>query len=71
MSQWQPIETAPTDGTAIDLWADGRRVTDCFWQRGWRQRYAEAPEAVEYSVALSERPATPTHWMPRPEAPKP
>ena len=38
MSDWQPIETAPRDGTLVDLWvinadADGeeRRVTDARW----------------------------------------
>jgi hypothetical protein len=29
---WQPIETAPKDGTVVDLWVRGRgRVTDCVW----------------------------------------
>lgn len=36
MRPWQPIETAPKDGTRIDLWlvdqdGDGERVTDAYW----------------------------------------
>jgi hypothetical protein len=29
--KWQPIETAPKDGTPVDLMIDGRRHTDCYW----------------------------------------
>lgn len=28
---WQPIETAPKDGSECDLWANGKRWTDCIW----------------------------------------
>jgi hypothetical protein len=32
---WQPIETAPSDGTTIDLWVNmgdsHYRETDCHW----------------------------------------
>lgn len=50
MSKWQPIETAPKDGTLIDLWCVdpgekaniGIRLTDVWWceeeicgQQGW------------------------------------
>lgn len=42
---WQPIETAPKGGTAVDLWVStphtlpsGRRVTDARWLDGkWRE----------------------------------
>jgi len=30
--RWQPIETAPKDGTVVDLWTiDGERIPDAFW----------------------------------------
>ena len=29
---WQPIDTAPKDGTKVDLWCDGERLTDCVWR---------------------------------------
>lgn len=72
MSEWQPIETAPKDGTHIDLWADGERLADCFWAEGedyghddchWRQCYAEASSSFQTAY-------DPSHWMPLPAPPK-
>jgi hypothetical protein len=28
---WQPISTAPKDGTIVDLYCVGERWTDCYW----------------------------------------
>lgn len=34
MTTWQDIETAPRDGTFVDLWRkDHGRLADCYWGR--------------------------------------
>lgn len=71
MSQWQPIETAPKDGTAIlvygvpvgeinDALTDGPVVGVAEWSYSG----FDCPHADAYSVRW-----TATHWMPLPEAP--
>lgn len=69
---WQPIETAPKDGTLIDLWMPGEgRLADCYWSTDgdeeayWFQRYAESGSA--FSIWNIDN--KPSHWMPKPEAP--
>lgn len=44
--QWQPIETAPRDGTQVDLWCvpplgTAGRVPDCWFSDGKWWRYSE------------------------------
>lgn len=68
---WQPIETAPKDGTVVDLWG-GERLADCRFfcpydedddeERRWYQRYAESDSWFYIDCE-------PTHWMLRPEPP--
>jgi hypothetical protein len=62
---WQPIETAPLDGTYVDLWvlydgdpAEGYREPDCSFDR---KKWADID-----GYPLHD---TPTHWMPVPEGP--
>ena len=61
MSEWQPIETAPTDGTQVIVYAascHGLRgfVSVCHWY-------------IDVGWCVDElRPVT--HWMPLPEPPK-
>ena len=63
---WCPIETAPKDGTKIDMWwvnrhGEGARETECFFGKGswrWHRSGIEVPSLY-----------TPTHWMPVPAAP--
>lgn len=72
---WEPIETAPMDGTEIDVWARNdkgmeRRICNVSWERmadwdgrefdGWTGMYPH------YGGKY-----TPTHWMPLPEPPNP
>jgi len=71
---WQPIETAPRDGTVIDLWEveknfGASRATDCRWckfpirggvREGWGYGLADDPDFLSGEV---------THWMPLPEPP--
>jgi len=66
-SKWQPIETAPKDGTAVDLWVksgDGKmrwRIPDCWWHTGsnlWR------------ALSVAIHPSNVTHWMPPPDPPE-
>lgn len=73
MSEWQPIETAPKDGTRVlvSLWAwddpaTGDRLTEIVYWGGddWRNGYPDDVDAFANTVN------PPTHWMPLPEPPK-
>lgn len=71
MSEWQPIETAPKDGTDIDIWASfgsgGERYTNVSFLRGaWRVLGVNELDQTTYV----EVDGTPTHWMLPPEPPK-
>lgn len=63
---WHPIDTAPKDGTEIDLWlvdetGDGCRKPDCYWcENLW----------ADYNGPLSCKWGEATHWMPTPKPPK-
>lgn len=62
MNEWQPIETAPKDGTDILGW-DGGDITVCRFSRG----------SWELSVTgwyAEDSDFDPTHWMNLPEPPK-
>ena len=62
MTKWQPIETAPKDGTHIlGLAYDDEEMTVIYW------RYDDG-----WSLSVSCEPASdsyfwPTHWMPLPK----
>jgi hypothetical protein len=61
---WQPIETAPKDGTRITLAKVGGPVwCDCRWRQMQRK-----PDRWESFIA--PLPFEPTHWMPQPPPPE-
>ena len=75
MSEWQPIETAPKDGTTILLYRPDAlpwgRVTPGKWEE---QKYHKRPAPfweIWYKIggAYESRTWEPTHWMPLPEPP--
>lgn len=58
---WEPIETAPKDGTIVDLWhKDGFRITDEWW-------IEDGDDGFWSGLFLSD---SFTHWMPVPTAPE-
>jgi hypothetical protein len=65
MTDWQPIETAPTNGPPIDIWAvnahGGWRFPDCVWKG---DAWTFAGFALKRYGGVWA-----THWMPLPEAP--
>lgn len=63
--KWQPIETAPRDGTKIDLWASGQRWADCSWTGScWF-----TPDIYDCGAEMERFGHHPTHWMPVPPPP--
>ena len=58
MSDWQPIDTAPKDGTEVLLWWFRRHVVGSYVAGGWTDE------------SLGQYDVSPTHWMPLPEPPE-
>ena len=63
MSEWQPIETAPRDGTLI-LTFDAEQESQCLVSH-WK-------DSLDYWEPGTWRDdgGTPSHWMPLPEPPE-
>jgi hypothetical protein len=70
MGQWRPIESAPKDGSEVDVWCaseaegddGGYRIANAWWCRvdaRWRY-YGDERTAWAHQ---------PTHWMPVPDGP--
>lgn len=77
---WQPIATAPKDGTVIDIWANGWRRTDCHWGKpdhscGEAGEYCDSdwhtaePDWVDSLFGEFLHVKNPTHWMHLPKPP--
>ena len=65
---WQPIETAPRDGTEMLLW-DGTNLgvgfrTDTAWGLVFELHNWEWGHEISFKTVY------PTHWMPLPEPPE-
>lgn len=72
MSEWHSIETAPKDGTIVDLWVAGphnagNRQPDCWFSDAeWWCDFGDQGEQ-QPGIYIGD---VPTHWMPLPEPPK-
>lgn len=61
-TEWQPIETAPKDGTCILVFDTAHRITisyNCNFDTNW---------SVMWDNTRTE--INPTHWMPLPKPPQ-
>lgn len=64
MSEWQPISTAPKDGTEILVCACGNSWFVVFWDDKLGNTHCwQTPDGVAYHNDL------PSHWMPLPAIP--
>lgn len=57
VSQWQPISTAPQDGTSVIVATDAGPVGEAFFCREWCWQDGDVMVAK------------PTHWQPLPQHP--
>ena len=64
MTEWQPIETAPKDGTRVLAW-EYPYYTVVFWDDDEEEPYTPCWK-ISYGGDIMD----PTHWMPLPEPPK-
>lgn len=83
-AQWRPIETAPRDGTRVDLYDGERRWTDCYWgvpdhccgeagrhcDSDWHSLEPGWVDGTFNEMLGDETSAEITHWMPLPSFPK-
>jgi hypothetical protein len=81
---WRPIETAPRDGSKIDVWIEDARHTNVFWGRpdhscGEAGDYCDCCPSYDAWVCADMNDYLtgdegfacddPTHWMPLPPSP--
>jgi hypothetical protein len=69
---WQPIETAPRDGTPLLLFATAKGATAAVAVVGWYlPGEYEGLGWVECAFWQMPQGIEPTHWMPLPPSPEP
>lgn len=75
VSAWQPIDTAPKDGTIVDVWAGDERVADVFWSlpddsgKSAECCWCISVYEINYGYRF-DRVGAVSHWMPIPSGPK-
>jgi hypothetical protein len=66
---WQPIETAPKDGTTILVWRWGRVALTKWDPDGYVKN--KRPYWADFVMGKTRAQNTPpTHWMPLPDPPE-
>ena len=66
-SGWQPIETAPKDGTVVLCW-DEFKECDLMWY-GIIQQWNKPKDILGWMYVATNTECYPTHWMPLPKPP--
>lgn len=70
VDEWQTIETAPKDGTKVDLWCGNHRRTEKkFAVHSWLDGKPMAEPCWGPYDGREEGPLQPTHWRPLPNPP--
>jgi hypothetical protein len=67
---WQPIETAPQDGSWILLCTTDGKMAVCTWDKlsyNWEKQWVYGPNGHEHSFRSGFYEAT--HWKPLPTPP--
>lgn len=62
--EWQPIETAPKDGTPVILLREGKSVV-AYWGGQYGSRWCMDEWIAAYGLDQH-----PTHWLPLPDPPR-
>lgn len=77
MGEWKTIDSAPKDGTPIDLWAAEReryvnsRISDCQFVNGRWVHHRTVYDDDEFTGGDDMAQVfNATHWMPLPPPPK-
>ncbi len=72
MAEWQPIETAPKDGSTVILLLSDDAACECPFAAYWthRSRFGEPGWVGSLSGYSCDDSEIPTHWIPIPPRPR-